>query len=240
MSLNNRKSVLLANSNLNYVYQSWTIYLLNGYNKDRDQLWTFLFNGYSNGGYCMTTKMARVFSVCSPTTSVMDTSYACWASTISTRDPERNFTETLSQGVSWEMGCNRNRTATCIYTPDMTSESSFSCPCIQPSLLLSTWCAGSVCSVCMTPMMYMSALVSVPIVWGRCIAHCVYLHCLHMSHSGSPHNILRCEFQLVLIIHALIAPYLLALWTKWKLCYINVSCSQALPSQALQMAAKIK
>ena len=32
-----------------------------------------------------------------------------------------------------------------------------SCPCIQPSLLLSTWCAGSVCSVYMWQMMCVSA-----------------------------------------------------------------------------------
>ena len=51
-----------------------------------------------------------------------------------------------------------------------------SCPCIQPSLLLSTWCAGSVCSVCTWQTMCMSASACqlsscvVATVWDSCIA----------------------------------------------------------------------
>ena len=38
------------------------IYVFNGYNKDEDCSWTYmyLFNGYSNGGYCMAIRTARV------------------------------------------------------------------------------------------------------------------------------------------------------------------------------------
>ena len=38
------------------------MYFLDGYNKDGDHSRVYLFNGYSDGHYCMVTKTAKVFS----------------------------------------------------------------------------------------------------------------------------------------------------------------------------------
>ena len=73
-------------------------------------------------------------------------------------------------------------------------------PCIQPSLLLITWCAGSVCCVCMWQndvCVCFSMSTQFPkcsyTVWYLSVIFslCVYLHWLHVSHSGSPHNVLH-------------------------------------------------
>ena len=34
------------------------MYLFHSYNKDGCHTWTYLFNGYSDGGHCMATKTA--------------------------------------------------------------------------------------------------------------------------------------------------------------------------------------
>jgi len=39
-----------------------TIHLFDGYNKDGDHSWTYLFNGYSDGSNCISTKMTRELS----------------------------------------------------------------------------------------------------------------------------------------------------------------------------------
>lgn len=61
--------------------------------------WTYLFNGNSKEGYCMTAKMARTFSVCSPMTSAMETSYVYWTSTTTTMTSPRVSSEPLTEGL---------------------------------------------------------------------------------------------------------------------------------------------
>ena len=68
---------------------------------------------------------------------------ACQSTTIRLRP--RDFSE---EWVWWRIDCVRNRSnATYLVTTLWHSSavmSAFSCPCLQPSLLLSAWCAGSV------------------------------------------------------------------------------------------------
>ena len=72
--------IMLQSLQNRYNYStSWRkiIYPFDSYDKHGYYTWTFLFNGYSNGSYCMATNTVRVFSsvhaICSPMTSVMKT-----------------------------------------------------------------------------------------------------------------------------------------------------------------------
>lgn len=80
-------------------------------------------------------------------TSMMRTSYRI-STTTTRRGPET--LAKLCQREYCDSDRNRSKVkATRTYTQGMTSESAFSFPCIQPLLLLSTCCGGSVCSVFM-------------------------------------------------------------------------------------------
>ena len=47
-------------------YQAWTLYLFNGYNKDSDHSWAYLFDGYSNGGCCWLLTWWQCFHLSMP------------------------------------------------------------------------------------------------------------------------------------------------------------------------------
>jgi len=100
--------------------QLWTVYFFNGYNKDRDHSWTYLFNGCSDETISRAKKMMRVF-------------LSVHAFCLSTKD-FNNGTTYIPQRLQWslargETGCNR----VCL------------CIAISP---VSACCGGSVCSHC--------------------------------------------------------------------------------------------
>ena len=102
----------------------------------------------------MTAKMVRNYSEDGESASYLSTNDfrdGDWLHVPDINNDNERPTETslkLCQwevSVLWESGCNRIR-SNINDTQGMTSEK---CPCIQPSLLLSAWCAESVYSVCM-------------------------------------------------------------------------------------------
>ena len=150
----------------------------------------YLFNSYSNGGYCMAAKMVRVLSsvraICSTMTSAIirilhNNSDDEWLRHVNWWSFARGSIVGYRQQQNWEQRISVLYLVLS-YTPIhlLNIMSAFSCPYIKPSLLLSARCAWSVC-VCNTTCVSPSAcqLVSPAMkVVHSCSLRSIY------SHSG--------------------------------------------------------